>query len=110
MAKEYFSVKNQRIEFDTERLTMTVTMHDDKFTVMSVQTMNELEFNSQYYLFKSQIFKSLAVQNSGITLTSEDAQRIEHTPTATDFDDFIAMKNTALSTLNSMVFNSGSAE
>ena len=34
MAKEYYKVKNQRIEFDTEKLTMTVTMHDSKFTVI----------------------------------------------------------------------------
>ena len=104
MAKEYFSIKNQRIEFDTERRTMTVTMHDDKFTVISVQTMTEAEFNSQYFLFKSQIFKSIATQQSGIALNSEDALRIEHTPKATTFDDFVEMKDSALTVLNSLVF------
>jgi hypothetical protein len=110
MAKEYFKVKNQRLEFDTEAHTMTVTMHDDKFTVVSVQKMTENEFNGQYFLFKSQIFKALSTQQSGIQLTSEDALRLEHAPTATDFDDFVEMKDVALNYLNSIQFTSGSAQ
>ena len=110
MAKEYYSVKDQRIEFDTERLSMTVTMHNDKFTVMSVQTLTEPEFNSQYYRFKADIFSSMATQQSGIVLSQQDAQRIENMPASTSFDEFIEMKDTALTILNSMIFTSGSAE
>jgi len=110
MAKEYYSVKDQRIEFDTERLSMTVTMHNDKFTVMSVQTLTEPEFNSQYYRFKADIFSSMATQQSGMVLSQQDTQRIENMPTSTTFDEFIEMKDTALTILNSMIFTSGSAE
>lgn len=110
MAKEYYSVKNQRIEFDTDRLTMTVTMHDEKFTVMSVQTLTEPEFNSQYFRFKADLFSSMATQQSGISLTAQDNMRIENMPKLTSFDDFIEMKDTALTILNSMIFTSGSAE
>jgi hypothetical protein len=110
MAKEYYSVKDQRIEFDTERLSMTVTMHNDKFTVMSVQTLTETEFNSQYYRFKADIFSSMATQQSGMVLSQQDTQRIENMPTSTTFDEFIEMKDTALTILNSMIFTSGSAE
>jgi hypothetical protein len=110
MAKEYYKVKNQRIEFDTEKLTMTVTMHDSKFTVISVNTLSEPEFNSQYYRFKADIFSTIATQQSGISISAADAQRIENTPVGTTFEDFIEMKDTALSVLNAMVFTSGSAE
>ena len=104
MAKEYYKVKNQRIEFDTEKLTMTVTMHDEKFTVISVNTLNEAEFNSQYFRFKADIYSTMATQQAGISLSPADTQRIENTPTATTFEDFAEMKDTALSTLNSLVF------
>ena len=110
MAREYYSIKDQRIEFDTERLSMTVTMHNDKFTVMSVQTLTETEFNSQYYRFKADIFSSMATQQSGMVLSQQDTQRIENMPTSTTFDEFIEMKDTALTILNSMIFTSGSAE
>ena len=110
MAKEYYSVKDQRIEFDTERLSMTVTMHNDKFTVMSVQTLTEPEFNSQYYRFKADIFSSMATQQSGMVLSQQDTQRIENMPSSTTFDEFIEMKDRALTILNSMVFTSGSAQ
>ena len=110
MAKEYYSVKNQRIEFDTERLTMTVTMHDDKFTVMSVQTLSEPEFNSQYFRFKADLFSTMATQQSGLSLTQQDNMRIESMPKLSTFDDFIEMKDTALTILNSMVFTTGSAQ
>ena len=110
MAKEYYSIKDQRIEFDTERLSMTVTMHNDKFTVMSVQTLTETEFNSQYYRFKADILSSMATQQSGMVLSQQDTQRIENMPTSTTFDEFIEMKDTALTILNSMIFTSGSAE
>ena len=53
MAKEYYKVANQCIEFDTEAFTMTVTMHDDKFTVVSVQKMDEHMFNGQYLTWLS---------------------------------------------------------
>jgi hypothetical protein len=110
MAKEYFSVKNQRIEFDSDRLTMTVTMHDDKFTVMSVQTLTEPEFNSQYFRFKAEMYSTMATQQSGIRLSAEDTMRLQNLPEISNFDDFIQMKETALTVLNSMIFASGSAQ
>ena len=108
MGKEYYKVKNQRIEFDTERLSMTVTMHDEKFTVMSVQTLTEPEFNSQYYRFKADIFSSMAAQQSGIVLTQQDEVKIQNMPQDSTFDEFVEMKDRALTILNSMVFTSGS--
>ena len=108
MAKEYYKVKNQRIEFDTEKLTMTVTMHDNKFTVISVNTLTEAEFNSQYFRFKADIFSTMATQQAGVSISPADAQRIENTPVGTTFEDFIEMKDTALTVLNSLVFTSGS--
>jgi len=110
MAKEYYSVKNQRIEFDTDRLTMTVTMHDEKFTVMSVQTLSEPEFNSQCFRFKADLFSTMATQQSGLSLTQQDNMRIESMPKLSTFDDFIEMKDRALTILNSMIFASGSAQ
>ena len=53
MAKEYYSLHNQRIEFDTEARTMTVTMNDEIFTNISVHRMTENAFNGQYLLFKA---------------------------------------------------------
>lgn len=102
MAKEYFSIKSQRIEFDTEALTMTVTMHDDKFSVISVQKMAENEFNSQYYMFKSNIFKGLSLQNeeNQLGLTSEDAKRIEHMPVSSSVESFNEIKSLALTSFS----------
>lgn len=105
MAKEYYSIKNQRIEFDNEKFTMTVTMHDDKFTVVSVNTLNEVEYNSQYYRFKADMFSSRIVKNSEVPLTQltqQEIQRVENTPKETSFQDYNNMKNTALGILNSL--------
>ncbi len=114
MAKDYYSIKTQRIEFDTDRLTMTVTMHDEKFTVISVQTLNEAEFSSLYYRFKADYFSSKVVeenaQSGSIGLTSQEGQRVQDGPTLTTFDDFVEMKDRALTILNSMIFASGSAQ
>ena len=44
MAKEYFSLKNQVIEFDTDTQTMIVVISDDKFKTISVNTMSENVF------------------------------------------------------------------
>ncbi len=108
MAKEYYSIKTQRIEFDTEKFTMTVTMHDEKFTVISVQTLNEMEFNSLYHRFKADYFSGRAVEqeaDSGtIALSAQDAQKIENTPIVTTYDDFIQTKNTAFNVLSSLDF------
>jgi len=93
MAKEYYSVKNQRIEFDTDR-----------------QTLSEPEFNSQYFRFKADLFSTMATQQSGLSLTQQDNMRIESMPKLSTFDDFIEMKDRALTILNSMIFASGSAE
>lgn len=102
MTKEYYSIKNQRIEFDNEKFTMTVTMHDSKFTVVSVQTLNEVEYNSQYHRFKADMFSSQVVKNSEVPLSQQEAQRLETAPNETSFEDYNEMKNTALSILNSL--------
>jgi len=85
-------------------------MHDEKFTVMSVQTLSEPEFNSQYFRFKADLFSTMATQQSGLSLTQQDNMRIESMPKLSTFDDFIEMKDRALTILNSMIFASGSAE
>ena len=59
MAKEYFSLKNQVIEFDTDTKTMIVAVSDDKFKTISVNTMSDAVFNSQYLTFKAEVAKAL---------------------------------------------------
>ena len=108
MAKEYYRIRTQCIEFDSERLTMTVIMHDDKFTVMSVNTLNETEFQSQYYRFKADLYSQMVNQQAGISLSPADTVRQENTPVGSTFEEFVEKKEIALSYLNSMIFTSDS--
>jgi hypothetical protein len=104
MAKEYFKVKSQVIEFDDEAHTMTVTMHEDKFSVVSIQRMTENEFNSQYFMFKSNIFRGMSLKNENpMGLTSEDALRIEHTPVSSSVETFIEVRDLALNVINTQL-------
>lgn len=99
MAKEYYSLRNQRIEFDTEARTMTVTMHDEAFTNISIHRMNENLFNGTYMMFKADMYKGLANKDNPAVLaamTEQDRARLEHIPSVSDIDNFNEIKNQAL--------------
>lgn len=99
MAKEFYSIKNQRIEFDTELLTMTVVSCDDVFTNISVQKMNENSFNGQYLMFKANMFKQMASsqeQNIIDNLSPEDRARLQFIPSLTTLEDFTTVYQQAL--------------
>jgi hypothetical protein len=105
MAKEYYKVSNQCIEFDTEAFTMTVTMHDDKFTVVSVQKMDEHAFNGQYLTFKGSMYRSMAnAANPAVmaAMPPEDRVKLEHIPSITDIDTFNELKQSALDYLQTI--------
>jgi hypothetical protein len=99
MAKEYYSLHNQRIEFDTEARTMTVTMNDESFTNISVHRMNENMFNGTYMMFKAEMYKGLAnAENPTLmaSLSEQDRVRMQHIPNVSDSGSFSDMKNQAL--------------
>jgi hypothetical protein len=99
MAKEYYKVANQCIEFDTDAFTMTVTMHDDKFTVVSVQKMDEHMFNGQYLTFKGSMYKSMAnAANPAVLAAMPENEKIQlqHIPSITDVETFNELKQSAL--------------
>lgn len=99
MAKEYYQLKNQRIEFDTEARTMTVTMHDDVFTNISIHRMNENMFNGTYMMFKAEMYKGLAnAENPAVVaaMSEKDRMRLEHIPSVSDAENFNSVKNQAL--------------
>jgi hypothetical protein len=99
MAKEYYKVSNQCIEFDTEAFTMTVTMHDDKFTVVSIQKMDEHMFNGQYLTFKGSMYRSMAnAANPAVLAAMPENEKIQlqHIPSITDVETFNELKQSAL--------------
>jgi hypothetical protein len=105
MAKEYYKVSNQCIEFDTEAFTMTVTMHDDKFTVVSVQKMDEHGFNGQYLTFKGSMYRSMAnAANPAVmaAMPPEDRVKLDHIPAVTDVETFNELKQSALGYLQTI--------
>jgi hypothetical protein len=105
MAKEYYKVSNQCIEFDTDAFTMTVTMHDDKFTVVSVQKMDEHMFNGQYLTFKGSMYRSMAnAANPAVVAAMPEQDRIQlnHIPAITDIETFNEMKQSALDYLQTI--------
>ena len=105
MAKEYYKVANQCIEFDTEAFTMTVTMHDDKFTVVSVQKMEENAFNGQYLTFKGSMYRSMANASNPAVLAAmpeQDRMKLEHIPSITDVETFNELKQSALDYLQTI--------
>jgi hypothetical protein len=87
MAKEYFSLKNQVIEFDTDARTMIVVISDDKFKTISVNSMTENVFNSQYLSMKAEVAKALV---SNLNVSSSYA------PNDSDSDTFNEFKQQAL--------------
>ena len=105
MAKEYYKVANQCIEFDTEAFTMTVTMHDDKFTVVSVQKMDEHMFNGQYLTFKGSMYRSMAnAANPAVAaaMSEQERMQLEHIPAITDVETFNELKQSALDYLQTI--------
>lgn len=99
MAKEYYSIHNQRIEFDTDAKTMTVTMHDDKFTNISVHRMEENMFNGTYMMFKAEMYKGMAnAENPALvaSLTEQDKARLQHIPSVSDESTFNGVRQSAL--------------
>ena len=105
MAKEYYKVANQCIEFDTDARTMTVTMHDDKFTVVSVQKMDEHGFNGQYLTFKGSMYRSMAnAANPAVLAAMPENERIQlqHIPSITDVETFNELKQSALDYLQTI--------
>jgi hypothetical protein len=99
MAKEYYSLHNQRIEFDTEARTMTVTMNDETFTNISVHRMNENQFNGTYMMFKAEMYKGLAnAENPALvaSLNEQDRARMQHIPNVSDSGSFEDIRNQAL--------------
>ena len=99
MAKEYYSLHNQRIEFDTEARTMTVTMNDDAFTNISIHRMNENMFNGTYMMFKAEMYKGLANAENPVlmaSLTDQDRARMQHIPSVSDEATFVEAKTSAL--------------
>jgi hypothetical protein len=106
MAKEYYKVANQCIEFDTDTFTMTVTMHDDKFTVVSVQKMDEHGFNGQYLTFKGSMYRSMANAANPATLAAmpeNERIQLQHIPAITDVETFNELKQSALDYLQTIV-------
>jgi hypothetical protein len=105
MAKEYYKVSNQCIEFDTDLFTMTVTMHNDNFTVVSVQKMEEHSFNGQYLTFKGSMYRSMAnAANPAVIAAMPENERIQldHIPAITDVETFNELKQSALDYLQTI--------
>jgi hypothetical protein len=99
MAKEYYQLKNQRIEFDTEARTMTVAMNDETFTNISIHRMDENLFNGTYMMFKAEMYKAMANKDNPAVLammTDQDRLRLEHIPAVSDSGSFEAVRNSAL--------------
>jgi hypothetical protein len=99
MAKEYYSLHNQRIEFDTEARTMTVTMNDETFTNISVHRMNENMFNGTYMMFKADMYKGMAnAENPALiaSMSEQDRARMQHIPSVCDSGSFEDVRTQAL--------------
>jgi hypothetical protein len=106
MAKEYYKVSNQCIEFDTDSFTMTVTMHNDNFTVVSVQKMEEHSFNGQYLTFKGNMYRSMANAANPAVLAAmpeNEKMQLQNIPAITDVETFNELKQSALDYLQTIV-------
>jgi len=100
MAKEYFSLKNQSIEFDTDTKTMIVVVSDDAFKTISVNKMSDIVFNSQHLTFKAEVAKALVstatINMSSSLLSDEERARIQYVPKDSDSGSFNEYKQQAL--------------
>jgi hypothetical protein len=106
MAKEYYSIKTQQIEFDTDSFTMTMISTDTYFKNVAIHTMPENMFNSQYLMFKANMFRGLSTLESGITPTDpQDKMALESLPTISNVDNFVNAKNETLAHLTDKLAN-----
>ncbi len=98
MAKEYFSLKNQVIEFDTDTKTMIVVVSDDTFKTISVNKMSDNVFNSQHLTFKAEVAKALVspANISSSLLSDEERARLQYVPKDSDSGSFNEYKQQAL--------------
>ena len=98
MAKEYFSLKNQRIEFDTDAQTMIVIISDDTFKTISVNKMDENTFNSQHLLMKAEVARALVSKANLESPLISDAERLrlQYVPEASDSTAFNEFKQEAM--------------
>ena len=98
MAKEYFSLKNQRIEFDTDAQTMVVVISDDTFKTISVNRMDENTFNSQYLSMKAEVARALVSKANLESPLLSDAERLrlQYVPEASDSNAFNEFKQEAM--------------
>ncbi len=97
MAKEYYSIKHQIMEFDTDNHTMTVVVSDDVLKTISVHKMNENIFNSQYFSLKAEVSKAnLSRENSSDSLSEAERMGLEHLPNASTETAFNQLKQQAL--------------
>ena len=67
MAKEYFHLQGQYLEFNDEALTVTVVGADDKAKSLNVQHLTELQFQGQLFSFKGNVLRAQAAAEDGIT-------------------------------------------
>ena len=106
MAKEYYGIKTQQIEFDTDALTMTMISTDQFFKNIAIHTMPENMFNSQYLMFKANMFRGLSTQESGITPTDpQDIMALESLPHVSTFENFVSAKNETFAHLTDKLSN-----
>ena len=97
MAKEYYSIRNQVIEFNTDTNIMTVIISDDILTTISINRMNQNIFNNQYLMFKAEVFKANASrENASDSLTDAERMGLEHLPTESTEEAFNTLKQQAL--------------
>jgi UDP-N-acetylglucosamine enolpyruvyl transferase len=84
---------------------MTVTMHDEKFTVISIQKMDEHAFNGQYLTFKGSMYRSMANAANPAVLAAmpeQDRVKLEHIPSITDVETFNELKQSAFDYLQTI--------
>ena len=106
MAKEYYGIKTQQIEFDTEAFTMTIISTDPHFKNIAIHTMPENMFNSQYLMFRANMFRGLSTKESGVTPTDpQDIAAVESLPNISTFEDFVIAKNETLAHLTDKLAN-----
>jgi hypothetical protein len=106
MAKEYYGIKTQQIEFDTEAFTMTIISTDPHFKNIAIHTMPENMFNSQYLMFRANMFRGLSTKESGVTPTDpQDIAAVESLPSISTFEDFVIAKNETLTHLTDKLAN-----
>lgn len=98
MAKEYFSLKNQRIEFDTDAQTMIVIISDDTFKTISVNKMDENTFNSQHLSMKAEVARALVSKANLDSPLISDAERLrlQYVPETSDSTAFNEFKQEAM--------------